>query len=676
MRRVGKLVCSGLVVGTGAVVATVVLSGGGVTPIPIRGGIAHADELPRFTDCTALQTWYRTAAVREMTPYGLPGTMNGRFGMEDLAGGSVAGAAPVPQAATAGKSAVGNGATGTNTLVEGVDEPDLVKTDGSHVIGVSGNRLYVTDTSGDAPHLMGSLKLPGYASELVLDGDRALVISGGGWYGGPVGISSKRGYWGGGRTTTVLALVDLANPAKPRLLGSQEVDGTVLSARLTAGTTRVVTSSSPSLQAVSPVYPSYNGRWTPGIERLWRQSERVALLKNRALARKAALSSLEPTTTIRNAAGRVVRTGQLTPCSQVRHPAVESGARTLSVLTLQLNQLDPLGAESSTAVIAEGEFVAASTDRLYVATSRWGSWFMPRESDEVSVSIHAFDTSVRGVTRYAASGTVAGYLLDRSAIDEKDGHLRIAITRGIPSPPTGEGTTPAGTKVSESSVVVLDEVDGKLTQVGRVDGLGHGEQVRAVRWLGDFAAVVTFQQTDPLYLVDLSAPTAPKLRGELKLTGYSAYLHPVGDGRLLGIGHEADSRGRIQAAQVSLFDVSDLDHPTRMDQELLGDGWTDAENEPRAFTYLPETQLALLPFSNYNGSTSALSVKVGVHSLDTAGRMPTPQVNAEYGWDQVVRLMPVGDKVVAVGYRSLRLVDPRTLDVSGTLELPVDAWNK
>jgi hypothetical protein len=672
MRRWGKLLYSSVVVGAGAVVATVVLNGGGGTsPLPLTGGIAHADELPKFTDCTTLQSWYRAAAVREMTAYGLPGAGYGYGVMEDM---TLAPKAAGAQRA-AGTDAVGNGSTGTNVLVAGVDEPDIVKTDGRHVIGVSADRLYVVDTVGSKPRLVGSLKLPGYATELVLDGTRALVLGGGGWYGGPMAVDSLRGYWGGGRATTMLALVDLTDPTAPKLLGSQEVTGTVLSARLTAGTTRVVVSSTPALKTVGPD----PGKGSPVLtnEQEWRLAERRALAKNRVIARQATLGELEPTTIIRDAKGHVVRTGQLTPCADVRHPAEQSGARTLTVLTLQLSAPEPFAAQATTAVIADGEFVAASTDRLYVATSRWGSWFMPRPSDVVTTSIHAFDTTTPGVTRYTASGTVTGYLLDRTAMDEQDGHLRIALTRGIPTPPKGEGVAPDRTRISESSVVVLDETAGRLQQVGRVDGLGRGEQVRSVRWLGDLAAVVTFQQTDPLYLVDLSTPTAPRLRGELKLTGYSAYLHPVGNGHLLGIGHEADLNGRVQEAQVSLFDVSDPDHPRRLDQELLGNGWTQVEGEPRAFTYLPDRDVALLPFSSETGRISGLSVKVGTSSLGTAGSLPGYSGGDErYGWDQVMRLMPVGDAVVAVGYRSLRIVDPVTLDVAGSVVLPVEGWVK
>ena len=100
---------------------------------------------------------------------------------------------------------------------------------------------------------------------------------------------------------------------------------------------------------------------------------------------------------------------------------------------------------------------------------------------------------------------------------------------------------------------------GELREVGRVGGLGKGEQIYAVRFIGHVSYVVTFRQVDPLYTVDLSDPTNPRVRGELKILGYSAYLHPVGDGVLLGVGQDASGQGRIRGTQISLFDISGLD---------------------------------------------------------------------------------------------------------------------
>jgi hypothetical protein len=110
--------------------------------------------------------------------------------------------------------------------------------------------------------------------------------------------------------------------------------------------------------------------------------------------------------------------------------------------------------------------------------------------------------------------------------------------------------------------------------------------------------VVTFRQTDPLYTIDLQDPTAPKVTGELKILGYSAYLHPLGDGLLLGLGQNANEDGRVEGIQLSLFDVSDIANPTRIDTITMGEGWSQAENDHHAFTYADG--LILAPFGSWN----------------------------------------------------------------------------
>ena len=119
---------------------------------------------------------------------------------------------------------------------------------------------------------------------------------------------------------------------------------------------------------------------------------------------------------------------------------------------------------------------------------------------------------------------------------------------------------------SQSTVTVLQQNANRLERVGSVTGLGKGERIYAVRFMGDKGYVVTFRQIDPLYTLDLSDPTAPKVVGELKIPGYSAYLHPVGENRLLGIGREGAS------VQASLFDVSNMAAPQRLAQLELRPG--------------------------------------------------------------------------------------------------------
>ena len=211
--------------------------------------------------------------------------------------------------------------------------------------------------------------------------------------------------------------------------------------------------------------------------------------------------------------------GAAVSCDRTFHARTPSGASTLLVTTLRPG--DGLAATDRTAVTTDGDLVYASEDRLYVATSRWGTvgpiglmdgvrpGRVMAPADEVSTELHAFDITSDSETTYVGSGTVPGYVLGRWALSSHEGALRVATTRQPPW--KGEG---AQTGETSSMVVKLAERDGALVETGRVGGLGRTEQIRAVRYFGDIAAVVTFRQTDPLYLLDLSGDPEGTRRAE------------------------------------------------------------------------------------------------------------------------------------------------------------------
>jgi uncharacterized secreted protein with C-terminal beta-propeller domain len=218
---------------------------------------------------------------------------------------------------------------------------------------------------------------------------------------------------------------------------------------------------------------------------------------------------------------------------------------------------------------------------------------------------------------------------------------------------------------SESFLTTLRPKDGALTQVGRVGGLGKGERVYSVRFIDDVAYVVTFRQVDPLYTVDLSDPARPRVLGELKLAGYSSYLHPIGEDLLLGVGQDADEQGHVLGTQLSIFDVSDLRHPARLSRLQLGRGWSEAEYDHHAFLFWPRTGLVVLPFDQ-----RALGFKVGrARGIDQLGRIEHPA--GKMTWTPPIRRsLVVGDSVLTVsdaGVKSSRL---GTLAEQGWVSFP------
>ena len=220
----------------------------------------------------------------------------------------------------------------------------------------------------------------------------------------------------------------------------------------------------------------------------------------------------------------------------------------------------------------------------------------PTDTEDLGRSrIYSFELD--GIaTRYTASGVIDGVIEDRWSMDEHDGVLRLAVG---PTFETG----------NFSSVLTLREDGADLEEIGRVDKLGVDEDIKSVRWFDDLAIVVTFRQVDPLYAVDLTEPLEPRLLGELKIPGYSEYLHPISGQRLIGLGQDALTTGQLLGAQAALFDVSDLTDPRRTDHVTYRqDSVAAAATDPRQFTWLPGQDTALAVVSEGWEGTDRLGV--------------------------------------------------------------------
>jgi hypothetical protein len=337
--------------------------------------------------------------------------------------------------------------------------------------------------------------------------------------------------------------------------------------------------------------------------------------------------------------GAVLEEGPAVACSAVAHPPEGrvSGVVTISSMRPEVD----LGTVDSDAVVTEGGVVYAADDRMYVVTSRWPDLGTVEPQGptadlpvgEPTEEIHAFATDDDGGNRYVASGSVKGSILGRWALSRHDGVLRVATTRQ----PDG----PDGWNERSASLVKLVERDGNLVETGRVDGLAPGEDITAVRYMGTMAAVVTFEQVDPLFLIDLA--DQPKVMGELKLPGFSGYLHPLGDGLLMGVGPSGDDEGNITGMQVTVFDISGPADPVLVSQLPLSsdrDAWTPIVDDSRAFTYDPERRLLLAPVTSWGetGLPRSKVVKIGVGPtgiLTRLGAMALP-VSSEGGLGRVL----------------------------------------
>ena len=464
-----------------------------------------------------------------------------------------AGSADSPAVVEAG----GSNEAGTNAQESGVDEPDWVKVAGDTLAVLEENALVLVDVTDPAhPAEVGREAIgsglsggPGdfagdYPGTEMLVHENRLIVT-------------RNGYSETGSRAMVLEL-DISDRSDPELVRSTDFDGYITSSRLSGSTMRIVLDT----------YPDYSSAREGASPQEWM-----------------------PSYSTTDANGRV-STGPVVGCSDVSHPPEVTSPGLTVIATIDMSR--GLPAVTSEAVMGGSGQVYASPDALYVITGTFdpGAAEFFGSGDQVRTRIHRFDASVEGETTYTGSGEVPGQMRDRWSMSDHNGYLRVATT-----------TTSDGGR-TDNRVTVLDTDGPELEEVGRVEGLGPGERIYAVRYFGDYAFVVTFRETDPLYALDLSDPTGPVTRGELKIPGFSSYLHPVGDDLLLGVGQDADENGRTKGVQVSLFDVSDLDDPRRIDSlRLTGRSSGSAVAwDSRSFAYSPGHRLAAIPTFDWANS--------------------------------------------------------------------------
>ncbi len=249
------------------------------------------------------------------------------------------------------------------------------------------------------------------------------------------------------------------------------------------------------------------------------------------------------------------------------------------ILTVYDTKLDD-GEVTSVSVLGSGREVYCSKDALYVATGN-------HDYDNGNYTeIYSFSIDGTKVA-YKASGTVKGIFLNQFSFDEYEGNLRVATTYYSYKHDT-----------DVSNIYVLNK---DLQLIGALEDLAYDEQVKSVRFMGAVGYVVTFRNTDPLFTLDLSDPTAPKVIGEVKLPGFSSYLHPVADGLVVGLGYDGDEESADWSSlKVSLFDVSDLKNPKEVDNFVLKDVYSQALDNPKAFISYPEEKLIGFPVEHYD----------------------------------------------------------------------------
>lgn len=584
------------------------------TPDPQPSPVAFQADLEPAQTCDELLESYRDRALGLVTEWGWGHEWNVAY-RTDVMFDSASKAGEPARAQVAMEEQTAS-ETGTNIQEIGVDEPDTVKTDGKLVVRLRGNDLEIHDASGSSVVERSSIRIPRIeAGEIMLAGDTVVVIGDDQTSPQEDRTATRRG----ARVVTV----SIADPSAPKIESTVTYGSRVISARQHGDVVRLVLAAGlPDLDFVQPA-----GR------KITRQR---ALLANRNAVKASTIEDWLPTYDTGEGSE------QLLDCTEVAVPPDASDLDTVSIVGFDASApTEPraIGLAGSATIAYE------SADHLYLADSptAWGCEMCDMVEPttrraQADGTTHLYDFELAGIdASHVASGEVEGTIADRWSLDEADDVLRVAVG-------------PSSETEDVNAVVTLDRQGDELVEIGRVGDLGRNEEIKGVRWFDDLAVVVTYREVDPLFTIDLADPARPRLIGELKIPGFSDYLHPVGDDQMLGIG--SGGGGRAWGAQIALFDTSDLAHVEQSDVKHYPGSEAIAAWDPRAFTWLPERDTVLTVLQQEGAvSLAVLTAK--------DGRLRSTLTEVEQGADstQMRTLALPNDRIVLVTGEDVRFFD-------------------
>jgi hypothetical protein len=635
------------------------------------GGETGKSELKRFASESELLDYFKsqiTARNDSMTSFDRGG-MGGGDGTQAVeppsatgAGGADSsasdGSSPPMLAPAPGESEVtsSGGFSGTTTQEVGVDEADVVKTDGNNLYVISTKNadsiLRIADIGpGGQTQLLSETTLTGYGRDLYLrDGKVVALTSGGGFaypmffdtvavaqsdvVAGDAGVSG--GASGAGDTVgagetgdsdvitaepiggiaimppidefvyerpyTLVTIVDVSNPSATSVLSTTKIDGSVSSSRMIDGVLHLVMAN-------------YQDYYYDVMPRLGAPTLDLSTVDTATLLPKYTQTLADGT----ESSGNVVNWESL------YRPSDPDGFGVVTVVSLDV---DNDAQFSAVGVVAEPGLIYSSIEALYLTDTSYDFEGNSRSTTD----IYKFKYEGRGATP-VATGTVPGRILNQYSMGESNGNLRVATT--IDATFSFDGFGFGTVAESQNGVYVLSQSESALAVVGRAENIAPGETIQSARFLGDKGFLVTFRQVDPFFTMDLSDPANPRVVGELKVPGFSTFLTPIDENHILAVGQyiPPDNTFGNWGVQLSIFDVTDFANPTQTSNVIIGsDANTSAYSEalwdPKAFTYFAEGGVVALPVSIYEyvffegdggGGVAVDPDQIAVTQIDTGG---------------------------------------------------------
>ena len=517
--------------------------------------------------------------------------------------------------------------SGTNNQEQGVDEADFIKTDGYYIYVLQGSSLSIMEIPefGEI-EFASNFSIEGSPISMMLQGDRLIVLSS---YN-PWSINSENDLyeylrWGGEysqwrvNSLTKYTTFDISNRSSPEIIQELYLEGYNVDAREIDGSIRAITHSWLNIPGLSNWLnmPSayYELEWDDPERKTYREMIAYETIQaNGEVLEAIALEDLVPKIYQRVDGEIIEHDMRSESCENFAQPMDGFSRGFTNILSLDL--FSPTFNFESDHLLSNHPLVYASKDALVLTENSWDWWwFWGQDEVDEMTNIHTFDISVPGVTTYTGSGRIDGQILNQFCISEHEGVLRIATTVGQWNRWWMEDPEPMSSSLITLVRGVNPETDQQvLLEYGRLDGIAEDERIWSARFVEDRAYLVTFEQIDPLWTIDLSDPATPTILGELEVPGVSTYIHPLHDGMLLTIGMGPAGEDGLgldwSSTRLSTFNISDVTQPAVADTLMLSpvndpedNRWTwsysEAKYEHKAFQYWGPKEMLAVPLSTY-----------------------------------------------------------------------------
>jgi uncharacterized secreted protein with C-terminal beta-propeller domain len=449
----------------------------------------------------------------------------------------------------------------TNIQVEGVDEADIIKTDGKYIYLIAKNKLIIAEAypEEDAKIIYEeSLGEQFSPQELFIHEDRLLVFGNTFQkYNTPLGKNTNEiAHSRYPRSTLTVKLYDISDKEDPELLRTADFEGRYLTSRKINDDVYFVVNN----------YPRYS--------------------KNPTICEEVVPKFREDSETFE----------PIAKCTNIGYIEDVEARNFITLAAISITNEDQEIKKET--ILGNGQNVYASLNSIYIAQSQYGYGLEKLDEENREKTIVTKFRLDKGDIDYFATGEVPGTILNQFSMDEHDNHFRIATTKG----------NVWSDKKSSNNVYVLNS---NLNVVGELEDLAPGERIYSVRFMGKKGYVVTFKKVDPLFVIDLANPNNPTVLGKLKIPGYSDYLHPYDENHIIGIGKDTveaeenlkDQRNLdfawYQGIKMAVFDVSDVENPIELHKVVIGDRGTNSEalRNHKAFLFDREKNLLVIPIT-------------------------------------------------------------------------------